>query len=491
MADVLSEAIVKIRSTFDNSGTKEANNAMSNLASSAKQLGTLFGGAFALHGITNLIEQSVKFGSTLADTSQRLGISAETIQEYGFVAEQAGISTETFAKGISFLSANIGEAQKGNKKAVESFKAMGISLKDGAGQFKSLETILDEVPDGLNKLKTNSQKVAIAGKLFGKSGKQSALILAQGSKEIRAQISALRAYGGVLSNETARGLDEVDDHLLLVNKGWQVFKAELTFGFKDAILTAVGFLKRFTDGFKELEKEFGILKPLLIGIGLAITVALAPAIIAGLKIAAIFFGLGLVVDDLIALFSGGKSVIGAFLVEMFGFQRAKELVHGTKDAFESFIDFVRSDGTDVMKRFFLILVSPIRLVLDLLKDVAIGFEIAAHLSLGNFKGAMTSAKKLVLPGANAVRDIASTVSLGEGSIPGIRPDLLQAAGGPSLALAGPAPFGPRISNSSAQNNVSTTFNIQSNDPHEVARVVNEQLGIQLGAAISSTTREVE
>ncbi len=467
MADVLSEAIVKIRSTFDNSGTKEANNAMSNLASSAKQLGTLFGGAFALHGITNLIEQSVKFGGSIADMSQKLGISSDTLQEYGFVAEKAGISTEVFAKGISFLNANIGEAQKGNKTAVESFKAMGISLRDGAGEFKSLETILDEVPDGLNKLKTNSQKVAVAGKLFGRSGKQSALILAQGSKEIRAQITALRAYGGVLSNETARGLDEVDDRLLLVNKGWQVFKAELTFGFKDAILTAVSFLKRFTDGFKNLEKQFGILKPILFGLGIAIAAALAPAIIAGAPVIATFLLLGFLVDDLIALFSGGKSIIGAFLVEMLGFETAKKLIKETKETFKEFMDFVDTDGADVIKRFGLILAAPFRLIGDLIKDAIIGMEILAQISLGNFKGALASAQKLVLPGANAVKDIANTVSLGEGAVPGIRPDLLAAAGSPSLALAGPAPFGPRISNSNAQNIVSTTFNIQSNDPHEV------------------------
>jgi hypothetical protein len=100
-----------------------------------------------------------------------------------------------------------------------------------------------------------------------------------------------------------------------------------------------------------LEAAIITLSAVAIGAGLSTSAAWAgPIAIFGLAAIAIGFVI-LLVDDLITLFSGGTSIIGSFLDEIFGIGTATELVHNLTDAWGG-LTMAIGEAYDAVTGFF-------------------------------------------------------------------------------------------------------------------------------------------
>lgn len=86
--------------------------------------------AFGLFTVGEAIKRTVEYGERLIDTSRRLGVSVETLQEFTFAARQSGSSMEALTGFIERLNSARIDPQK-----AASFKALGITGED----LKSLQ----------------------------------------------------------------------------------------------------------------------------------------------------------------------------------------------------------------------------------------------------------------------------------------------------------------------------------------------------------------
>src|SRR4029453_646694 len=68
--------------------------------------GTL-GVAFSVNTLKNFALGVIETAGTIGDLSEKLGVSAEAVQRWGYAAEQSGASMETVDSAIKKMNANL------------------------------------------------------------------------------------------------------------------------------------------------------------------------------------------------------------------------------------------------------------------------------------------------------------------------------------------------------------------------------------------------
>jgi hypothetical protein len=87
--------------------------------------------AFGIYGIEQAFQKTVEAAEKLVDTSRRLGVGIEALQEFGFAAKQNGADIEALTGFIEKLNAT-----RINPKKFGSFAKLGITTP-GKGTWAS------------------------------------------------------------------------------------------------------------------------------------------------------------------------------------------------------------------------------------------------------------------------------------------------------------------------------------------------------------------
>jgi len=107
-------------------------------------------------------------------------------------------------------------------------------------------------------------------------------------------------------------------------------------------------VRNLTRGFGDLARNsnlalvaIGALAASALVMGIVMLAPFLPAILAGAKLAAVLFLVGLAVDDIITFFRGGKSVIGEVVDKLFGLGSSKRFLDNWNLGLEEFVRLVR------------------------------------------------------------------------------------------------------------------------------------------------------
>lgn len=205
----------------------------------------------AVEKVTDAMVESVVKTAETAEELEHLhaktDISVEDLQELGYVAERAKVSTSELAKGIQFLGRNALEASKGNKDAVEAFAELGVSIHDQNGHLKDGQELFLQVGQRLKEMPNQWLSPARAMKLFGRAGADLIPIFAEGSEGIAELREQARDLGLVMSEDMvhrAAQLNGVLEQLKAISSG-------LTHDFAGPFLDAAKELgDQFLEWFK-------------------------------------------------------------------------------------------------------------------------------------------------------------------------------------------------------------------------------------------------
>jgi len=267
----------------------------------------------AVVGLAAIAKGTAESGDKMLKLSQSVGVSSDALQELAYAAELSDVSTEELSQAMGHLA-------KGGAKDVQQ------ALFDLADQFQSM-------PDG-------GEKTALAMEKLGRAGKTLIPLLNGGSGALRDAGLEARAFGLVMSHESLVASEKFNDELTRLN-------GALT-GFRNRIgLKLIGPLsslaEKFTDwvakvlnseeSLKKLERGARLVAATLSGVLITqLYAAAAAAVVAAGGVAAftaafttaalrmgliglVFVALGLVIEDLYVMLTGGKSVIGEWLVD--------------------------------------------------------------------------------------------------------------------------------------------------------------------------------
>ena len=214
--DDISKALRKqFNETTDS--VKKSNDSFSILGVSLK---TIAIGAIAVKAATMAMSWGMQeFNKALAvadkldKLNKQFGVTTDELQRLDYVARQSGGSVENFGQGFRTLATNAREASMGTKEAVESFAALGINVLDNNGKLKKITPLFNEVVTKLQGVSNETERAALAQKVFGRSATEMLPIINMSSKELESMKKEAEKLGQVMSDENVKKLDNFGDSL--------------------------------------------------------------------------------------------------------------------------------------------------------------------------------------------------------------------------------------------------------------------------------------
>ena len=172
------------------------------LAGGAVAVGAATAGLTA--AFTSGAAEVAAYGDHVDKMSQKIGISAESYQQWDYVMSRAGTSVDNLKAGMQTLST---QAEKNS----EAFQALGISEEEVANL--SQEELFEKVVFGLSEMEAGSERSTLAAELLGKAGKDMGPLFNEGTDAIQAQLQMASDYGMVMSNDLVAAAATWEDSL--------------------------------------------------------------------------------------------------------------------------------------------------------------------------------------------------------------------------------------------------------------------------------------
>ena len=195
-------------------------------ASTARVLGgVVLGGGFALAA-----REALNFGDNLDNVSKRLGVGVEFLQEWRFAAEKVGVGSRQADIGLQRFSRRVAEARAGSGELVKTIEALGIELRNANGSARSIEAVMGDYADAIEKAETQQERLRLAFKAFDSEGAGLVSVLRDGAEGFAAWQQAARDAGAVLGADVVRVLDEAEDRLDDFNRQLATSRRELMAG---------------------------------------------------------------------------------------------------------------------------------------------------------------------------------------------------------------------------------------------------------------------
>lgn len=204
-------------------------------------------GAIAVAGSLGfMIKSAIDTADEMSKTSQRIGVSVESLSTLKYAADLADVSLEQLSTGVGMLSRNLMDSSLGKGEAQEAFQILGIKATDVNGKLRSTESVLLEVADKFSTMENGTLKTALAMDVFGRSGKEMIPLLNAGADGIRELQEEAKALGLEISTSTALKAEQFNDNV--TRMGYAVRGVGLTLATEllPTLETASGALVQLT-----------------------------------------------------------------------------------------------------------------------------------------------------------------------------------------------------------------------------------------------------
>lgn len=221
---VVRELVALLGVKTDPTSFKQANFALENLVGFARGAAGAIAGFFAIKWTKDAIDQVTEFGDSLTDLTNKTGIATEELQKLKFAAEQSGSSFEDVQTAIKKLQLWQEKIVQGGREEFKTFYQLGVSVTKTEGGLKSATDLLMEVADAFQKVNSDSERTALAIKIFGKSGTSLIPFLRGGSAGIRGLFTELEDLGGIMSEDMVAASDKYRDNLAKLKVGFMGVK---------------------------------------------------------------------------------------------------------------------------------------------------------------------------------------------------------------------------------------------------------------------------
>ena len=165
-------------------------------------LGLATAGAGALTALALWTHGQSMAAEAMLRSAKIAGITAESYQRLKYVFEKSYLGVDVLDLAVRMLNQHMVQAQAGQKNSKAVFQALGISVKDATGHYKSFDTVFGEVADKFAKRKDGPAKTAAAMMLFGRSGARLIPVLDKGGASIKALGDEAVRLGLILNDQT-------------------------------------------------------------------------------------------------------------------------------------------------------------------------------------------------------------------------------------------------------------------------------------------------
>lgn len=174
-----------------------------------------FVAAFAVERVFEFAKGVIEAGARIEDLSLATGISAEGIQQLGYVGKEFGVDIEQMARGVEQLSAKLAN---GDKNATSAVQMLGLSV-EGLLQTGPEEAFLT-IADAAGRIENPMVKGGVAAELFG--GKLAKVLLPMLS-DLRGKLNEAAHSAAIMDDATTKSAHDFEvgfERMSLTAKAW-------------------------------------------------------------------------------------------------------------------------------------------------------------------------------------------------------------------------------------------------------------------------------
>lgn len=176
------------------------------------------------------IKSQIDSAAAVLDTSNKIGVQVESLQELRFAAEQYGIKQNQTDLALQRFSRRVGEAVKGQGELRQTLEDYNIALTDSGGRTRSVEAILLDYADAIQGAESQQEKLRLAFKAFDSEGAAFVNVMQDGSEGIKEFVSQANDLGIVMDEAMLRRAKAASDQLTVLSN---VIRTQLTIAIAD------------------------------------------------------------------------------------------------------------------------------------------------------------------------------------------------------------------------------------------------------------------
>ena len=209
-------------------------------------------GVAGVAGFGLLVKSSLSATDSLAKTASKIGTTTEALSALRYAADITGVATTTMDMALQRFTRRTAEAAKGTGEAKGALQTLGISARELVNM--PLDQRMLVLADAFSKQTNESEKLALAFKLFDSEGAALVNTLSLGRKGLTELLGEAKALGAVMSSDAAQGVEDASDSLTKLKA--------ITKGLRDQFVAALApaiesLTTRFTEFFKKIADEKG------------------------------------------------------------------------------------------------------------------------------------------------------------------------------------------------------------------------------------------
>ena len=248
----VSPAVEKLASKFDGVSASVGNAVLG--------IGAMVG------ALVSCTMKAAETADELLTLSSTTGITTDELQKMQYAANFVDVSLDTMTGSMNKLTRTMSSARDGSKESEEAFRKLGIRITDTHGQLRNSNDVFYEVIDSLGKIKNETERDAMAMKIFGKSAQELNPLIEAGSKRLKELGVEAENLGVVIEGDDLEALGELQDSM-------DRFKAT-TEGLQNSLaLTLLPILTSLFDAISKIPVP--VLKTLVVLGGVITTIVLA------------------------------------------------------------------------------------------------------------------------------------------------------------------------------------------------------------------------
>lgn len=194
------------------------------------------------------------YGDNIDKMSQKMGLSAETFQEWDFIMQHAGTSMETMKASMKTLAT---AAESGNK----AFSKLGITQEELANLNQ--EEIFERTIAALQGVENTTERTYLAGQLLGRGATELGAVLNMTAEETEAAKQKIHELGGVMSEEAVKASVTFQDSILDLKTAFEGLKRgaaqnfiptlnQITQGLTGVLTGSADGTRLFSEGVSDL-----------------------------------------------------------------------------------------------------------------------------------------------------------------------------------------------------------------------------------------------
>jgi hypothetical protein len=213
------------------------------VSASYGKMTALLAGGTAIAAFAASMKSIIDTADEVNKASQKFGIAVEDLTSLRFAAKLADVEFGDLQTGLKKLAENSSLAAGGAKEQSAAFEAMGVAVKDAAGNVKQTDALLREIADKFAGYADGPTKAALAVELFGRSGVAMIPLL----NNLREAEKEAKALGAVFGKDLAKASEDFNDNLTRMNALFNASKISLA---NNLLPTLNKFLEQMIEGTK-------------------------------------------------------------------------------------------------------------------------------------------------------------------------------------------------------------------------------------------------